>query len=468
MAFDPASKQHEGGKAFRNLDNSWKALDGIKNSRGLYQKLVLLFLVVGINIVAFYAFSSFLKGQEKDSRHGYSPDQLELKQLGISSNILIVKLGQIKEELRNTQEQLQMAREDLRNTLDQLGDLTRAHLTALQSDPNLEKLSGFENRMPDSAELLTYIEPRKLPLGWNPSLNSDTMTSSVGHRCLEQKEDIKRFMDYAVGGVCPDDEALAQKLLLAGCEPLPRRRCFAHIPSNFSEPYPIPRCHWEGPPDGSIVWTAYDCKSFECLNTRAKRKIFADCLDCFDLNGREKNRWLFESNQLAYTIQEVLDLKPTGSIRIGLDIGGGTGSFAVRMREHDVTIVTTSLNLGGPFNNFIAQRGVLPFFMTIAQRLPFFDNTLDIVHSMHVLSNWIPTETLEFILMDINRVLRPGGILWLDHFFCLRPQLDIYVPMIKRLGYKKLKWGVGEKLDRGRELQEMYVSAVLEKPLKRS
>ncbi|KAJ7565629.1 hypothetical protein O6H91_02G068100 [Diphasiastrum complanatum] len=450
MGFEPGSKQLQ---------------DGGRNSKGLYHKLLLLLTVIGINVLAFYTFSRSSNSHDKDQ--GSNSSQQELNQFSLTSNALIVKLSQTKEELKNTQHELQVAREELKLMLDQIGELTRSHLIALQAADRrgLQKQPALSH-IPDSAELQALIEPRKLPLGWNPSLNSDSMVAPVGHRCLMQDEDIKKFMDYELGGTCPDDESLAQKLLLAGCEPLPRRRCFAQTPANYSEPYPIPRSFWEGPPDGNIVWTPYECKSFECLNSRAKRKVFADCLDCFDLEGRERHRWLFMSNQLDYTIDEVLELKP-GSIRIGLDIGGGTGSFAVRMREHNVTIVTTSLNLGGPFNNFIAQRGVIPIFLTIAQRLPFFDNTLDIVHSMHVLSNWIPEETLEFILLDIDRVLRPGGLFWLDHFFCLRPELNKYVPMIERLGYKKLKWGVGEKLDRGRELQEMYVSAVLEKPIKR-
>lgn len=93
---------------------------------------------------------------------------------------------------------------------------------------------------------------------------------------------------------------------------------------------------------------------------------------------------------MDYSVDEALNLKEK-KIRIGLDIGGGTGTFAVRMRERNVTIITTSMNLNGPFNSFIASRGVIPMYITITQRLPFFENTLDIVHSMHVLSNWIPS-----------------------------------------------------------------------------
>lgn len=112
-----------------------------------------------------------------------------------------------------------------------------------------------------------------------------------------------------------------------------------------------------------MVWTAYKCKSYECLIERAKRGGVDDCNDCFYLQGRESTRWLDKkgnnNNKLDFGIDEVLSVKPQGSVRIGLDIGGGVATFAVRMRERNVTIVTTSMNFNGPFNNFIAARGLV-------------------------------------------------------------------------------------------------------------
>lgn len=48
-----------------------------------------------------------------------------------------------------------------------------------------------------------------------------------------------------------------------------------------------------------------------------------------------------------------------GTVRIGLDIDGGSATFAVRMMERSIKIVKTSMNLNGPFSNFIALRGVV-------------------------------------------------------------------------------------------------------------
>ncbi|KAK7276202.1 hypothetical protein RIF29_17338 [Crotalaria pallida] len=318
-------------------------------------------------------------------------------------------------------------------------------------------------------EFLAATSPQRLPLGFNRNFESDTVHPPVPDACTLFPSLLLRYMTYPVNGSCPDDELLSQKLLLKGCEPLPRRRCRPASPPNFPPPLPYPSTLWTTPSDDSVVWTAYTCKSYACLVNRARSPNFDDCKDCFDLNGREKHRWTIkQSNGLDFSIDDVLATRVRGSVRIGLDIGGGVATFAVRMRERNVTILTTSMNLNGPFNTFIASRGVIPLYLSIFQRLPFFDNTLDIVHSMHVLSNWIPEKMLNFLLFDVYRVLRPGGLFWLDHFFCVGEQLEeVYGPMIMSVGFKKIKWVVGRKLDRP-HLKEFYLSALLEKPYKNS
>ena len=327
------------------------------------------------------------------------------------------------------------------------------------------------NNLDLSPEFLAFTSGQLLPFGVNINFDSDTIYPPVGKACTQFPKELNTFMSYKFNGSCPDDELLAQKLLLKGCEPLPRRRCRPAAPSKYVEPYPLPTSLWTTPSDNSIVWTAYTCKNYDCLvNRKYREKGFSDCKDCFDLQGAEKSRWTSsKGGGVDFSIDEVLATKKPGTIRIGLDIGGGVATFAIRMMKRNITIVTTSMNLNGPFNNFIASRGVVPLYISISQRLPFFDNTLDIVHSMHVLSNWIPTTLMHFLMFDIYRVLRPGGLFWLDHFFCVEEQFEqVYKPLIESIGFKKLKWVVGKKLDRGPERREMYLSALLEKPLNNS
>ncbi|KAL5101958.1 hypothetical protein RYX36_006285, partial [Vicia faba] len=49
-----------------------------------------------------------------------------------------------------------------------------------------------------------------------------------------------------------------------------------------------------------------------------------------------------------------------GGIRIGFDIGIGSGSFVAVMDERNVTVTTSTLNVNGPFNEFISARGLFP------------------------------------------------------------------------------------------------------------
>lgn len=191
----------------------------------------------------------------------------------------------------------------------------------------------------------------------------------TGDACTRFSDELWKFIGYDVNGSCPDDELLSQKLLLKGCEPLPRCRCRHVARTEYREPYPFPACLWAIPSDDSVVWTGYTCKSYNCLvNRKRRQKGFGDCKDCFDLKGVEKARWTGEdsSGGLDFSIDEVLATKKTGTIRIGLDIGGGVATFAVRMMERNVTIVTTSMNLNGSFNSFIASRGVVPLYISIS------------------------------------------------------------------------------------------------------
>lgn len=462
--------------------------DAMKTARRFPEYLIFLVVlvsIVGTNVVILYSFTSNCRCGESS----LSPFMASSSDGGLmmaklvnssrrSEQVLEKELANLRAELKTLhggteriiQDRTQLIRDELiarplsclnGGGEDGKGGVQFGRDVDIESNPWAKWAVGD---LPE--ELLRFVGLRQLPLGWSSTLQRDTVLSPVGHGCALLKDDVEKYMSYEIGKECPDDEALTQKLLVGGCEPLPRRRCFVRIPKNYTEPYSLPDAYWKAPGDDKVIWTAHSCKGFECLRNRVKDKVFADCLDCFDLEGREKNRWVNLGGDLDFTVEEVVGLK-NGTIRIGLDLGGGTGTFAVRMKEQNVTIVTTTLNLNGPFNNFVALRGVVPIYMTISQRLPFFDNTLDLVHSMHVLSNWIPTESLEFVLYDIDRILRPGGIFWLDHFFCVRSQLASFEPLIEQLGYTKLKYVVGDKIDRGRDLQEVYISALLEKPIRR-
>lgn len=432
-------------------------------SGGTKFKFILILLLtnlLSIYISISYSSSSTSAASAIDfsslaSRFSLWDSQSILREL----NTTQAKLGHTETQLATIQRRLTTSNSLLETLLAELGEARRS--SAASSPPE----DGWQGEL--SGELKLAVGPHKLPLGFNPNIDSDEILLPLGAACRRHQDQLERYMAYKPGGECPSDDVFAQRLMLKGCEPLPRRRCHPKSPKGFVEPAPWPESLWSTPADTSVVWDPYTCKDYKCLVGRNKAKGSYDCKDCFDLGGREKVRWTGDFGELDYGIDTVLKLRKKGTIRIGLDIGGGSGTFAARMRERgNVTIVTSTMNFDGPFNSFIASRGLVPMHISIAHRLPFFDNTLDIVHSMHVLSNWVPDAVLEFALFDIYRVLRPGGIFWLDHFFCVGAQLNAtYVPMFDGIGFRKLRWNAGRKLDRGVEMNEWYLSALLEKPM---
>lgn len=418
-------------------------------------KLKILLLLVFTSLLSIFLFtaSSSIDWSKHTPRIHLWESEALLRELKSTRSKLSISQAQVTE----LHKRLATSNALLETLIAELG-------RAKRNDARQDNLDGWLNEL--TGELKLAAGPHKLPLGQSANIRSDELYPTLGTACHHLQDELVQYMSYDVGGECPSDDNLAQRLLLKGCEPLPRRRCHPKSPVDYVEPTPFPTSLWTIPPDTSVNWDPYTCKNYACLVRRRHERGTFDCKDCFDLDGREKGRWLRSYGELDYAIDEILGTKSPGTIRIGLDIGGGTGTFAARMRERNVTIVTSTMNFDGPFNNFIASRGLVPVHISIAHRLPFFDSTLDMVHSMHVLSNWIPDIVLEFALYDIYRVLRPGGIFWLDHFFCRGAQLNAtYVPMFERIGFHKLRWNAGRKLDKGIKKDEWYLSALLEKPM---
>ncbi|KAF9619801.1 hypothetical protein IFM89_009323 [Coptis chinensis] len=154
-----------------------------------------------------------------------------------------------------------------------------------------------------------------------------------------------------------------------------------------------------------------------------------DCVGCFDLvNGIEKYRFVQAKSKNNFLVHDVIDLG-SGGIRIGLDIGGGSGTFAGMINlEKNVIVVTSTLNVDALFNEFIAARGLFPMFFSLDQRA--------------------------------------GGLFWLDNFHCVDEEKKMTLTrVIERFRYKKLKLVVGEKIVSSGESQ-VYLSVVLQKPVK--
>ncbi|XP_076921907.1 putative methyltransferase At1g29790 [Bidens hawaiensis] len=309
-------------------------------------------------------------------------------------------------------------------------------------------------------EIRKYITPKENRVGKKSKniYGSEKVYNSIGHGCVSVKSELQEYMDYDIGSFCKDDWNVAQSLMIKGCDPLPRRRCLTRASKLYQKPYPINESLWKIPDGRNVRWSNYACRNFECLSSKNPKRGYSKCTGCFEME-KEKVKWVVNASvPTDFLIKDCLNVKP-GEIRIGLDFGIGTGTFAARMREHNVTVVTTALNLGAPFNEVIALRGLIPLYVTLNQRLPFFDNTMDLIHTSGFMDGWIDLQLMDFILFDWDRVLRPGGLLWVDRFFCNRKDLDDYMYMFLQFRYKKHKWAISPK-----SKDEVYLSALLEKP----
>lgn len=305
-------------------------------------------------------------------------------------------------------------------------------------------------------ELKLFLLRHQLPLGKDSRTGITEMVSSVGHSCERSPDLLSQYMSYKVFDRCPDDWSLGQKLILRGCEPLPRRRCLAKTVAK-QDLKPFPESLWRPVGNKSVNWSGLGCKGFDCLKGK---KLGSDCVGCFDL-GSEKDRFVKVKGKNDFLVDDVLGLA-NGKIRIGFDVSGGSGTFAARMAERNVTVITNALNNGGPFSEFIAARGVFPLFLSLDHRFPFHDNVFDLVHGSSGLDVEGKPEKMEFLMFDLDRVLKPGGLFWLDNFYCASDvKKKELTRLIERFGYKKLKWVIGEKAD-----GQGNLSAVLQKPVR--
>lgn len=288
-----------------------------------------------------------------------------------------------------------------------------------------------------------------------------------GYACSATDEEMNQYMDYEPRGMCPNDWLFVQHLIYdKNCFSLPKRRCSNRTPEKLVEPLPLPDALFDQASlvDESVRWDQHNCKSFECLNTR----LVGDCRNCFNLS-QEFRRWK-ANYRGSVKIEEVIRMKK-GTLRIGLDAGGGTGSFAAHMAKWNVTIMTTAFNLetvdgrsgGLPYMEAIALRGLVPLHIPHKARLPFFDNTLDIIHCVNSVK-YLPMLEFEELIYEWDRVLRPGGIMWFEMFYAPIDEMPIYVGILDLLGYKRLYWNVTPKPDSAEhEGPHVYLNSVIEK-----
>ncbi|KAH7846596.1 hypothetical protein Vadar_015846 [Vaccinium darrowii] len=369
-------------------------------------QLVLGGLVVIVSTLSLFKFYSagFFLNDADICRHFYGMKDVN----DFDINALSARVGEVLNQMDNLQLKLESVVQKMEKNKD-LGKtnipkseykkfleeevirpLYSAHIGLRQI--RLPKVEGIRNSTVKEEPLINsfvieeirkYITPKENKNGKVNIYGTERIHNTIGHSCVLMKKELEEYMGYDIGSYCKDDWTLAQKLMINGCDPLPRRRCLTRASKLYKKPYPINESLWKLPDGGNVLWKNYQCRNFECLSSKNPKRGYSKCTGCFEME-KEKLKWVVNTNlPVDFTIKDVLAIKP-GEIRIGLDFGIGTGTFAARMREQNVTIISTALNLGAPFSETIALRGLVPLYMTLNQRLPFFDNTMDLIHTSGV------------------------------------------------------------------------------------
>ncbi|QHO07152.1 S-adenosyl-L-methionine-dependent methyltransferase [Arachis hypogaea] len=173
-------------------------------------------------------------------------------------------------------------------------------------------------------------------------------------------------------------------------------------------------------------------KSFDCFHRQNPNIGFNPSFD--------SSKFTTYKTDLDLPISQLFQIAKSAKsvIWLGLDVGGGTGSFTATMKLCNVTVVTTTMRISAPYSEAMALRGLVPLHVPLQQRLPMFDGVVDLVRCGRAVNRWIPVTMMEFLQFDVDRVLRGGGYLWIDRFFSKGVDLEkLYAPLIGKLGYKK-------------------------------
>ncbi|KDP32450.1 hypothetical protein JCGZ_13375 [Jatropha curcas] len=180
-------------------------------------KLKMLVLVILTNLLTIYIFAGPSLSLKLPSYTNHIPFPIW------DSNHLPQELNSTKQQLATSY----LLLDELHHKLNSTNLLVQALLMELSkqpvkdSDDNNDKfiIDGFFD------EVMLAIAPHKLPLGYSPRTGSDEVYPPVGAGCLRYQEELTKYMSYEIGGECPVDDVFANRLMLRGCEPLPRRRC---------------------------------------------------------------------------------------------------------------------------------------------------------------------------------------------------------------------------------------------------
>lgn len=145
----------------------------------------------------------------------------------------------------------------------------------------------------------------------------------------------------------------------------------------------------------------------------------------------------YDIEQEAYLNMAAKYIPFGAKIRNMLDIGAGGGSLSIALsRRYDVNVINT-IRPEFPYCEYISERGGLCIILNSLKPLPFAKFTFDVIHHSWVYHSSTPSEW-RTVLLEQNRVLRPGGYLWITDGISQNQYSTIRYLLIEQLGYRVL------------------------------
>ena len=225
---------------------------------------------------------------------------------------------------------------------------------------------------------------------------------TLAERCQALHATYNNYTRYAY---CPPDRRIVEEIaFLQGCLPPPLRLCIPRRPAT--------------PPDRSPDDTAVDWDEYEGLHGFHDAQLASSGR----LGGPGMAAMEFYANfsiaRHSHNLRQMRRWIDFKGLHTAVDVGGGGGHMASALRsDYGITCLTLTRDnkfsshwhFDLPFSAMVVTRGNLALTWSGTHRLPVPDRSIDFFHSHSAVPLSLDAEVNEGMLLDWDRMLRPGG-----------------------------------------------------------